>query len=155
MLGGVPGPAIPIPEEKIAKPTKIDLAAIPIPTPSVEPPKKIVLEEKKAKPSATPRPKKQLRESLPDSYIALVIRGQRNLLDRCYGQHLRLNPQARGRIDTLLTIEPDGTISSARVVASSISDPVLQQCVITVLQRAKFRPYDGDPIVVNYPINFE
>ena len=67
----------------------------------------------------------------------------------------RFNPNARGRIDTSLTIESDGTISSARVIGSTIPDPILQQCVVSTLQRARFKAFNGDPIIVAYPINFE
>jgi hypothetical protein len=101
------------------------------------------------------RKKKEEKETLSDSYIASVIRNQKTFLNRCYAQHLRLNPDARGRIDTSLTIEADGTISTARVIGSTIPDPSLQQCVVTTLQRARFRSFRGDPIIVNYPINFE
>jgi len=99
--------------------------------------------------------KKIEKETLPDSYIASVIKNQKTFLNRCFAQHLRLNPDARGRIDTSLTIESDGTISTARVIGSTIPDPALQQCVVTTLQRARFRSFNGDPIIVNYPINFE
>ena len=95
------------------------------------------------------------KETLPDSYIASVIKNQRTFLNRCYAQRLRLNPDARGRIDTSLTIEPDGSISTARVIGSTISDPALQQCVVSTLQRARFKTFNGDPIIVQYPINFE
>ena len=108
------------------------------------------------KPVTTPSTKSAgAKETLPDSYITSVIRNQRTFLNRCYAQRLRLNPDARGRIDTSLTIEPDGTISTARVVGSTISDSVLQQCVVSTLQRAKFKAFSGDPIIVEYPINFE
>ena len=95
------------------------------------------------------------KETLPDSYIASIIRNQRTFLNRCYAQYLRLNPDARGRIDCALTIEPDGTISTARVIGSTIPDSALQQCVVSTLQRARFKSFNGDPIIVNYPINFE
>ena len=92
------------------------------------------------KPVTTPSTKSAgAKETLPDSYITSVIRNQRTFLNRC----------------TSLTIEPDGTISTARVVGSTISDSVLQQCVVSTLQRAKFKAFSGDPIIVEYPINFE
>lgn len=95
------------------------------------------------------------KEILPESYIASVIRNQKNFLYRCYAQHLRLNPDARGRIDTSFTIEPDGTVSTARVIGSTIPDPTLQQCVVSTLARVRFRSYNGDPMIVTYPIHFD
>ncbi len=98
---------------------------------------------------------KVAKETLPEAYIASVIRNQKNFLYRCYAQHLRLNPDARGRIDTSFTIESDGTVSSCRVIGSTIPDPTLQQCVVTTLSRARFRSFNGDPMIVTYPIHFD
>lgn len=101
------------------------------------------------------KPKHSGKEKLPESYIASVIRNQKNFLYRCYAQHLRLNPDARGRIDTSFSIEPDGTISACRVIASTIADPTLQQCVVSTLARVRFKSFDGDPMIVTYPIHFD
>ncbi|MBK9294444.1 MAG: AgmX/PglI C-terminal domain-containing protein [Oligoflexia bacterium] len=98
---------------------------------------------------------KAKKETLPESYIVSVIRNQKNFLYRCYAQHLRLNPDARGRIDTSFTIEPDGTVSSARVIGSTIPDPTLQQCVVSTLARVRFKSFNGDPMIVTYPIHFD
>jgi len=146
VLSSLPG--LNLPAQTLKRAT-IDLS-VPEPTP----PPKVALEEK-PKPSATPRLRKEIRETLPESYISLVIQSQKNLLNRCYIQHLRLNPQAKGRIDTSMTIDPDGSVQRVLVVGSTISDPALQQCVVTVLSRSKFRSYSGDPIIFTYPINFD
>jgi hypothetical protein len=131
---------------------KLDLSMLEAaPTPNLG---GIKLDEKKETKKAAVK-KKTAKETLPDSYINSVIRAQRTFLNRCYAQHLRLNPEARGRIDTSLTIEDDGSISTARVIGSTIPDPALQQCVVTTLLRTRFRSFKGDPIIVNYPINFE
>jgi hypothetical protein len=93
--------------------------------------------------------------SLPDAYISSVIKNQKTFLHRCYAQHLRNDPDTQGRIDTSLTIEIDGSISTARIIGSTIADPQLQQCIVSTLQRAKFRAFSGDPIIVNYPITLD
>lgn len=133
------------------------------PTPSLP---DIELEEKRLKAAEERRKKRErakkkkkktkvAKETLSNSYITSVVRKKKPFINRCYTQHLRLNPKARGRIDTSLTIQPDGTISAARVVGSTIADPTLQQCVISTLKRARFKSFDGDPLIVRYPINFD
>jgi len=104
-----------------------------------------------------PRPNKKTddRITLPDSYISGVIRNQRTFLNKCYAQHLRNDPDTQGRIDTSMTIELDGSVSTARVVGSTIADPQLQQCIVSTLQRTRFRSFAGDPLVVYYPITFD
>jgi hypothetical protein len=143
-------------DQALKQPVKIDFSVLEkAPTPPPVALNTMNLEEKKERLKELLRKKKAEKETLPDSYIASVIRNQKTFLNRCYAQHLRLNPDARGRIDTSLTIESDGSISSARVIGSTIPDPILQQCVVTTLQRARFKSFNGDPIIVAYPINFE
>ena len=58
--------------------------ATPTPTP---PPVQI------SRPRPTPKPTPvRAKESLPDDYIASVVKKQKPFLNRCYAQHLRLNP---------------------------------------------------------------
>ncbi len=121
--------------------------ATPTPTP---PPVQI------ARPRPTPKPTPvRAKESLPDDYIASIVKKQKPFLNRCYAQHLRLNPNASGKMSISFTVEPTGGVTSVRILRSSIADPRLQKCTLTVLERMQFKTFDGDPIVVNYPINFE
>jgi hypothetical protein len=108
-------------------------------------------------PKTVYRPNKKTDDNvtLPDAYISGVIKNQRTFLNRCYAQHLRNDPDTQGRIDTSLTIELDGSVSAARVVGSTIADTQLQQCIVSTLQRTKFRAFGGDPMVVYYPITFD
>ncbi len=136
------------------KPIKI--TARPSPSPEPSPILKTeVIEEIKtvAKPSPRPTPKK--RETLPDEYIAQIIKKQTPFFNRCYAEHLRLNPNARGRINLSFTIAPTGSVSNVRLLGSTLKDPRLEQCTMSVIERARFRKFDGDPIIMNYPINFE
>jgi TonB family protein len=122
-----------------------------IATPSPTPPPVQI-----ARPRATPKPTPvRSKESLPDDYIASVVKKQKPFFNRCYAQHLRLNPNASGKMSVSFTVEPAGSVTSVRILRSSIADPRLQKCTLTVLERMQFRTFDGDPIVVNYPINFE
>ncbi len=124
--------------------------------------KSVKLEEKEQKPILPPAlekptlPKKRkVRETLPDEYIASVVNNQKPFFNRCYAQHLRLNPDSRGQINLAFTIDPQGTVTAVNLINSTMGDPALDRCTMSVLERCRFRTYDGDPIVVNYPINFE
>lgn len=95
------------------------------------------------------------KDTLPESYIVDVIKKQKAFFNRCYAQHLRLNPDAQGRIDFSFTINPKGKVIDVRILRSTLNDPRLQQCSMSVIERSEFRVFNGDPIVVNYPIFFE
>lgn len=95
------------------------------------------------------------KETLPESYIVDTIQKQKPFFNRCYAQHLRLNPEAQGRIDFSFTISASGKVIDVRILRATINDPRLHQCSMSVLERSEFRAFGGDPIVVNYPIYFE
>lgn len=95
------------------------------------------------------------KETLPESYIVDMIKKQKPFFNRCYAQHIRLNPEAQGRIDFSFTINPKGKVIDVRILRATINDPRLQQCSMSVIERSTFRAFNGDPIVVNYPIYFE
>ncbi len=112
--------------------------------------KKKVLEE-----TRPPPPPKKPKETLSDDYISQVVMSQKPFFNRCYAQHLRLNPDSRGQIHLAFTINTQGRVSSVSLIQSSLMDPQLEKCTMSVIERCRFRAFDGDPIVVNYPINFE
>lgn len=95
------------------------------------------------------------KETLPESHIVDVIQKQKAFFNRCYAQHLRLNPEAEGRIDFSFTIHPNGKVVDVRVLRATIKDTQLQRCSMSVIERAEFRRFNGDPMVINYPFYFE
>lgn len=136
-----------IPDEKVE--------AAQIKTPKIEvekfEEKKKVLVQKEKKPEAPKKP----RETLSDEYISQIVNAQKPFFNRCYAQHLRLNPDSRGQIHLAFTIDTQGKVSTVSMIQSTLSDPQLEKCTMSVIERCRFKAFDGDPIVVNYPINFE
>lgn len=126
-----------------------EIVQAPVQKQKLEEKKKIVVEEEKKAPPKKPR------ETLSDEYIAQIVNSQKPFFNRCYAQHLRLRPDSRGQIHLAFTIDIEGKVSSVSLVNSTMADPALEKCTMSVLERCRFRKFDGDPIVVNYPINFE
>lgn len=108
-----------------------------------------ILEEEKKAPVRRPR------ETLSDEYIAQIINSQKPFFNRCYAQHLRMHPDSHGQIHLAFTIDIEGKVSSVSLINSTMSDNALEKCTMSVIERCRFKKFDGDPIVVNYPINFE
>jgi hypothetical protein len=132
----------------------------PPPKPEIPPPAPVIKTEviediKKTVEKPKPQQPRKPRDTLPDEYIAQIVKQQTPFFNRCYAEHLRLNPNARGRINLAFTIVPNGSVSSVRLLGSTLKDPRLEQCTMSVIERVRFKKYDGDPIVINYPINFE
>ncbi len=131
-------------DEKSAMATQMNLE---------EPP--VVAVNKSKGEDKTPKDETRKKQPLPETYISSMVRDQKNLLYRCYALHLINNPKSTGRIDTSFMIEPDGNVSSSRVIGSTIADGALQQCVITVISRIHFKGFHGDTMIVTYPVKFE
>jgi TonB family protein len=106
-------------------------------------------------PGGTPPPPPQDSQTLSDAYISSIVQNQKGFMNRCYAQHLRNQPQSKGEIHLTFTILSGGDVSNVKVLKSTIDDKELQRCVLSALERAKFRGFEGSPIIVNYPVFFE
>ena len=138
------------PQNLIADTPEMEVKSPKIDTEKLDEKKKVMAVREK-KPAPPPKP----RETLSDEYISQIVSNQKPFFNRCYAQHLRLNPDSRGQIHLAFTIDIQGRVSSVSLIQSTLSDPQLEKCTMSVIERCRFKPFDGDPIVVNYPINFE
>lgn len=92
------------------------------------------------------------KESLLDELIA----SKRSLLKKCYENYLRKNPMATGKLVVEFTLQNSGKVSSSKIKDSSFfKDESFKNCVQDVFKRIKTSPFDGDSILVTYPIEFE
>jgi TonB family protein len=111
--------------------------------------------ESEDQPLPTMAPPPEETKTLSDAYISSVIQNQKGFLNRCYAQHLRSNPHSRGDLQLTFTIQPNGDVTNLKILKSSITDGELQKCVLSVIERSRFRAFQSEAIVVNYPIYFE
>ncbi|MGE0761764.1 MAG: AgmX/PglI C-terminal domain-containing protein [Bdellovibrionales bacterium] len=92
---------------------------------------------------------------LTNDYLDGEIAKQQDQFQRCQNNALREQGEAKGQIMVGLTILPQGKVSQARILTSSITNPQLHSCVIQVFYRMKFNAFEGAPIIRSYPLNFE
>ncbi len=95
------------------------------------------------------------QSTLTDEYIQNVVKSQRPFFNRCYAEHISLNPRSKGVIHLAFTIKPQGSVMDARVLSSNINDKRLHKCLMDVIERCRFRKFDAPAIVVNYPVQIE
>lgn len=98
---------------------------------------------------------KEITQSLSDTYINNVISSQSQFFYRCYAKLLQLNPSATGELRYSFMIGRNGKIQDIRLIADNIKNGDLIKCTRAVLTRIRFRPYDGPPITVAYPLVFK
>jgi TonB family protein len=94
-------------------------------------------------------------ETLSNEYIDETILGHQTLLQKCWLSRLKDAPALKGQIVVQFEISRRGKVKEMRVADSTLSDEVLQKCVMSVIERIAFRPYKGSEISLSYPINFE
>ncbi len=93
--------------------------------------------------------------SRSDQEIQIVFDRYKGALYRIYNKELRKDPTLMGKMILRLTIEPDGSVSMAKVVSSDLDSAELSKQIIARVKRFNFGPKEGVPkITIDYPIDF-
>src|SRR3989337_808430 len=103
----------------------------------------------------SPFAKSTLRQTRSQESIKEVIKSHRGSLDFAYRKALRSDPTLKGIINIEFTVSPDGSVISARIVSSTISDQSFEEDVLKRVKTWKFPAYtDSGNTVITYPIEF-
>jgi TonB family protein len=80
----------------------------------------------------------------PDAIREVLVRHV-NVVKYCYERALRKNPGLRGKVAVRITVTPDGSVSDADVVSSTLNDADVEQCILSrVRQWRDFEPIDSN-----------
>ncbi len=94
----------------------------------------------------------EVRGSLSKEVIRRVVRRHINEVKFCYEQQLNSRPDLQGRVTTKFVISPTGSVQSAMVSASTLSNQEVESCIVRAVRRWTFpAPDGGGVVVVNYP----
>jgi len=81
-----------------------------------------------------------------------IVRAHLNEIKHCYDIGLKQDPELAGRVVVTFTIAGDGTVKSAQIASSDLSNATVTECMLARVERWKFaKPRDGAEVVVNYP----
>lgn len=97
----------------------------------------------------------ELPATLSNEEIDEALARYRAHFERCQTNALRENQQAQGRILVGITISPEGKMQEVRVISSELKSPSFQNCILSVFERARFRPFQGPVITRSYPLVFD
>ncbi len=93
--------------------------------------------------------------SRTDEEIQIVFDRYKATLYRIYNRELRNNPALQGKMVLKITIEPDGSVSLAKVESSDMDSPSLNTKILMRVKKFNFGPKAGVPtITILYPIDF-
>ncbi|MEP7126229.1 MAG: AgmX/PglI C-terminal domain-containing protein [Byssovorax sp.] len=91
---------------------------------------------------------------LPARLIQGVISAAAPRLQCCYELGHRWSPTLAGNIDVKASIEPDGSVSGAGIVSSTIPDPAVTSCVQREIAKLRFPAPVGGVATLVAPLSF-
>ena len=93
--------------------------------------------------------------SRTDEEIQIVFDKYKAALYRIYNKELRKNPTLQGKVVLRITIEPDGSVSLAKVESTDMEAKEMLDMVVERVNRFNFGAKEGvPPTTILYPIDF-
>lgn len=90
--------------------------------------------------------------SIDAAEVRRVIEQQRTKTDECVRLARTRTPAIEGRVDVKFIISPAGSVSSAQVAVSTVTDSELGSCLTSVIRACTFpKPKGGGVGIVTYP----
>jgi outer membrane biosynthesis protein TonB len=93
--------------------------------------------------------------ALDKSIIDRIVKQNLPQIRYCYQKELNKNPKLFGKLVVKFVIAKDGSVSSASTKASTLKNPIVEQCVNARFRRMRFpKPKGGGIVIVSYPFVF-
>lgn len=93
--------------------------------------------------------------SRTDEEIQIIFDRYKAALYRIYNRELRKNPTLQGKMVLRITIQPDGTVSVAKVESTTLDSALLSKQIVERVKRFNFGAKKDVPaITILYPIDF-
>lgn len=89
-----------------------------------------------------------------DESVRKVFDRNRGALFAIYNRALRKDPSLQGKVTLELVIEPDGAVSSCKVVSSELNSPALEAKLISRIKLINFGVEKVSRSKINYSIDF-
>jgi hypothetical protein len=92
---------------------------------------------------------------LTEDEISGVMASHRSSFFKCYTQLLQKEPQAKGETTLSFTIDNSGKLMTYDMTSAKLQRPEFKKCLLDVMSRVTFRPFQGQPVSTLFPIKFE
>jgi TonB family protein len=80
---------------------------------------------------------------------------QKNHLFRCYTSLIQKEKTAHGRVDVHFSVSNQGKLKDPTIVSSDIKDPKFEKCLLQIIKRTDFQPFEGPSVSTLLPLRFE
>ena len=92
-------------------------------------------------------------QGLSPEQIARVVRSRQGAFTACYEIAQAHDPNLKGNVGVSFSISPSGSVASANISGSSLSNPRVEGCILRQFQRLKF-PTADKPTNASFPFAF-
>ena len=89
-----------------------------------------------------------------DEDIALIMDQYKGALYAIYNRARRANPELKGKIILVLTIQPTGQVSNVAIKSSELNAPELEASLVARVRQFDFGERQGGPLTVTVPVEF-
>jgi len=86
--------------------------------------------------------------------VERVFQKNKGAIFSIYNRALRKNPSLEGKLVVELTIAPNGSVISVKIISSELGDEKLERKLALKIKKFKFANADVPKITVSYPIDF-
>ena len=115
----------------------------------------VLIDKKNASKLTESIPARPAEEQLTQVEIESTLNSKKSDFFKCFGQLIQRNPQAAGAVLISFTIERQGFATKVEISKSEINDSSFKSCMVEVVSRTKFRPFNGNSITTVFPLRFE
>lgn len=91
---------------------------------------------------------------LSPEQVRRVVMAHTGALRACYESEAQRNPQLRGGVTVAWQIDPGGTVTSASLAGSTLTNPRVEGCVVRQVKTWHFPSSDAPTTVAAYPFRF-
>lgn len=67
--------------------------------------------------------------------ITRIINAHSGAIEHCYNRELKINPNLKGEVIVEFTISPDGHVTKARILSSTLRNVKVERCIINNIRR--------------------
>lgn len=103
----------------------------------------------------TPPPGKNDEQNQIRLMISDRLARQKTRIYRCYSQLIQKKPEAKGKLAVHFTVNNLGKVEDAEMTSSQFSDENFHKCLIEVVKRTDFLPFNGNTMATLLPLKFE
>lgn len=118
------------------------------PAPRPEPAPARVAPAAAPEPEPAPKPKASMNR-LPTSVVETMIRNNKRI-KRCWMEEKQRSGELPKRVDVKFTVEPSGSVSSARSATAKYRGTDFEVCLGSAFRSITFPPFEGDPLSMTY-----